>query len=248
MLRTRARVARVRTEAGRATGVVGRLAGRPFTARAPTVVLSAGGLGTPRILRASGLTAAGNGLAVDTTVIVYGVGRAPGNGTEPPMTWSWESTPEEGLMLSTLVDPWLLYPVMAARAGWPHVRTWPRWRSLHGVMVKLRDDVSGGLLADGSISKPLTALDRDRLRQGEEAARRILAEAGADPGTFFTSPLRGTHPSATVRIGTMLDTRLCTEIDGLYVCDASAFPEALGRPTVLTIVALGKRLAADLLE
>ena len=115
-------------------------------------------------------------------------------------------------------------------------------------MIKLKDEVSGGVLPDGSISKPLTALDRDRLRHGEEAARRILAEAGADPGTFFTSALRGTHPSATVRVGTMLDTRLRTEIAGLYVCDASVFPEALGRPTVLTIVALGKRLAADLLE
>jgi choline dehydrogenase-like flavoprotein len=115
-------------------------------------------------------------------------------------------------------------------------------------MVKLRDDVSGGLLADGSISKPLTPADGERLRRGEELARRILVEAGADAGSLFTSPPRGTHPSATVRIGVMLDRDLRTEIDGLYVCDASVFPEALGRPTVLTIVALGKRLAADLLE
>jgi choline dehydrogenase-like flavoprotein len=32
----------------------------------------------------------------------------------------------------------------------------------------------------------------------------------------------------------------------LYVCDASTFPEALDRPTVLTILGLGKRLAAHL--
>jgi choline dehydrogenase-like flavoprotein len=32
----------------------------------------------------------------------------------------------------------------------------------------------------------------------------------------------------------------------LYVCDASVFPEALARPTVLTIIALGKRLARHL--
>ena len=246
VLRTRAHVARVAVEDGHAAGVTGVLAGRPFRARAPVVVVAAGGLGTPGILRASGLAGAGRGLATDTTVIVYGVGRGRGNGLEPPMTWSCES-PEEGLMLSTLVDPWLLYPLAAARAGWGHVPSWPRWRSLLGVMIKLKDEVSGGVLPDGSISKPLTELDRDRLRHGEEAARRILGEAGADPATFFTSALRGTHPSATVRVGTMLDARLCTEIAGLYVCDASVFPEALGRPTVLTIVALGKRLAADLL-
>jgi choline dehydrogenase-like flavoprotein len=150
-------------------------------------------------------------------------------------------------MLSTLVDPWLVYPLAAARVGLPNVRTWSRWRSLYGVMVKLKDHVSGGLLPDGTVSKPMTPADHERLRQGEELARRILRAAGADPGTIFTSPQRGTHPSATVRIGAMLDRDLRTEISGLYVCDASVFPEALGRPTVVTIVALAKRLAARLL-
>ena len=37
------------------------------------------------------------------------------------------------------------------------------------------------------------------------------------------------------------------EIENLYVCDASAFPEALDRPTVLTIIGLGKRLVRHLL-
>ena len=32
----------------------------------------------------------------------------------------------------------------------------------------------------------------------------------------------------------------------LYICDASVFPEALGRPTVLTIIGLAKRLARHL--
>jgi choline dehydrogenase-like flavoprotein len=39
-----------------------------------------------------------------------------------------------------------------------------------------------------------------------------------------------------------------TEVKTLFVCDASSFPEALDRPTVLTILALGKRLAAHVLE
>jgi choline dehydrogenase-like flavoprotein len=49
-----------------------------------------------------------------------------------------------------------------------------------------------------------------------------------------------------VRIGTMLDENLQTPVPGLYVCDASAFPEALDRPTVLTIIGLAKRLAKRL--
>jgi len=37
-----------------------------------------------------------------------------------------------------------------------------------------------------------------------------------------------------------------TEIDNLYVCDASILPSAPGNPPILTIVALAKRLAANL--
>jgi choline dehydrogenase-like flavoprotein len=43
-----------------------------------------------------------------------------------------------------------------------------------------------------------------------------------------------------------VDKDLATPVRGLHVCDASVFPEALDRPTVLTIVALGKRLAKHL--
>ena len=45
----------------------------------------------------------------------------------------------------------------------------------------------------------------------------------------------------------VLENNLETEIKGLYVCDASVFPEALARPTVLTIIGLSKRLAKRLL-
>ena len=98
------------------------------------------------------------------------------------------------------------------------------------------------------ISKPLTGQDRSHLRRAEEVSRRILVEAGARSETIFTTPLRGTHPSGTVRIGRLVDETLQTEVQGLYVCDASVFPEALARPTVLTIIGLGKRLAKHLLK
>jgi len=49
-------------------------------------------------------------------------------------------------------------------------------------------------------------------------------------------------------VGTLVDENLQTEVQGLYVCDASVFPEALARPTVLTIIGLGKRLAKHILQ
>jgi choline dehydrogenase-like flavoprotein len=73
-------------------------------------------------------------------------------------------------------------------------------------------------------------------------------KAGCDPARLITTPMRGTHPSATVRIGDAVDENLRTAISGLYVCDASVFPEALARPTVLTIISLAKRLAAQLIN
>ncbi|HXK10084.1 MAG TPA: GMC family oxidoreductase N-terminal domain-containing protein [Vicinamibacteria bacterium] len=244
-LRTRAHVERVTIEGGQATGLEGRLAGSPFQVRAQTVVVAAGGIGTPRLLQASGLHDAGEGLTMDATLMVYGFVERDGIGREPPMTWSHEN-PDAGYMLSTLVDPWLLYPIMAALKEPRHALTWPRWGNVLGVMIKLKDEVSGGVFPDGRIRKPLTTGDRERLADAEEVCRRILVRAGAEPSSIFATPLRGTHPSGTVRIGTHVDRDLATPVRNLYACDASVFPEALDRPTVLTIVALAKRLAGHL--
>jgi choline dehydrogenase-like flavoprotein len=238
-------VDRVLHAGGRVTGVAGRIGRRAFRAEAQSVVIAAGGIGSPRILQASGFTAAGEGMAMDTTVMVYGFSRAPGTGEDPPMTWSWED-PQGGFMLSTLIDPWLMYPIITAMKSPRHALTWPQWRNALGVMIKLKDEISGGVFPDGRISKPLTARDRERQQAAEQACRRILVAAGADAGGIFMTPLRGTHPSATVRVGTMVDERLETPTRGLFVCDASVFPEALGRPTVLTIIGLARRLARHL--
>jgi len=245
ILKTQARVDRVLVEDEHVTGVLGRLQGKPFTAKAERVILSAGGIGTPRILQASGFKQAGQGMTMDTTVMVYGTIKGLGIGNEPPMTWSWEN-PDEGYMLSTLIDPWLLYPLINTLKGIKYTLTWPRWNNTLGVMIKLKDEISGGVFPDGKISKPMTDNDRPRMRAAEEVCRRILLEAGAIADSIFTTPLRGTHPSGTVRIGTIVDENLQTEVQGLYACDASVFPEALGRPTVLTIIGLGKRLSKRL--
>jgi len=245
ILKTQALVERVLVEDGHVSGVSGRLRGRPFTAKAETVILSSGGIGTPRILQSSGFEQAGQGMTMDITVMVYGTIEGRGIGNEPPMTWSWENL-DEGYMLSTLMDPWLLYPLINSLKGPKYALTWPRWNNTLGVMIKLKDEVSGGVFPNGKISKPMTENDRPRMAAAEEVCRRILLEAGAKAESIFTTPLRGTHPSGTVRVGTMVDENLQTEVPGLYACDASVFPEALARPTVLTIIGLGKRLSKAL--
>lgn len=243
---TRARVDRILVEGGAVRGVEGRRGRRPFSVEAETVVVAAGGLGTPLLLRTAGFDGAGRGLAMDTTVMVYGVGPGGGIGSDPPMTWS-SADDELGVLYSTLIDPWLMYPLIMGLKGPRWSLTWPRWGRTLGVMIKLTDEVSGEVEGDGRVNKGLTTGDRDRLSRAREVAKRILKKAGCDPDTLVTTPLRGTHPSATARIGNVVDTNLETEISGLYVCDASVFPQALGRPTVLTILALAGRLAEHLL-
>ena len=231
---------------GTVSGVKGRIGRRAFEIQAGVVVLAAGGLGSPRILLRSGLNDAGRGMTLDTTSMVYGLAPYKGTGNEPPMTWSYADD-EIGAMFSTLIDPWLNYPVVMLTKAPAHVLSWRRWGRTLGVMIKLKDEISGQVGGRGVISKGLTASDRRRQARAETVARGILLKAGCDAGTIFTSPLRGTHPSGTVRIDTMLSRDLETEIKNLYVCDASVFPQALARPTVLTIISLAKRLADHLI-
>ena len=55
-------------------------------------------------------------MAMDTTVMVYGHSPYRGQGNEPPMTWSHEDD-EMGVLFSTLIDPWLMYPLVMATKG-----------------------------------------------------------------------------------------------------------------------------------
>jgi choline dehydrogenase-like flavoprotein len=245
-LLTEARVDDLLVENGQVGGVRGKWRDEVFDIEAPVVVLAAGGIGTPLILQRAGLFEAGHGMTMDTTAMVCGVSKENGNGKEPPMTWAYAND-EIGYMLSTLIDPWLLFPIMCTIKSPRHLLKWPGWGRTLGVMIKIKDDISGGITLDGEISKPMTERDQFRLNHGAIVAQRILLRAGVDPDSIFISPLRGTHPSGTVRLGQMLDENLQTEVKNLFVCDASSFPEALDRPTVLTILALGRRLATHLL-
>lgn len=224
----------------------GRRGRRLFAVEAETVIVAAGGLATPLLLRTTGIQGAGRGLAMDTTVMVYGVGPGKGIDSDPPMTWS-HADDDLGVLYSTLIDPWLMYPLIMGMKGprWP--LTWHRWGRTLGVMIKLTDETSGEVEGEGRVNKGLTPGDRERLSRAEEVAEGILTRAGCDPGTLLTTPLRETHPSATARIGEVVNADLETDIPGLFVCDASVFPRALGRPTVLTILALAGRLADHLL-
>jgi choline dehydrogenase-like flavoprotein len=121
-----------------------------------------------------------------------------------------------------------------------------KFRRYSGIMVKIRDEISGEIGRGFTISKPITAADRKRLDKGVGIIKKVLKKAGAESSDIIVLDPLGAHPSASCRIGEVVDSNLATRIPGLHCCDASVFPQALGLPTVWTIVALGKRLACYL--
>ena len=76
--------------------------------------------------------------------------------------------------------------------------------------------------------------------------KEILVKAGADSKSIVAGKVGGGHPGGTAAIGELVDKDLQTEVNNLFVCDASVLPTAPGLPPILTIVALAKRLAKSL--
>jgi len=244
---TRADVRRVLHSDGVATGVSVTTPGGMLEVHASTVIVAAGGLGTPIILQRSGIDEAGVGMFVDPLVMVAGVGKERGTWYGPPMSVGTYEFVDEGVLLSNLIDPWAMHVIMTGIASPLRLPQTLRFASAFGIMVKIGDERRGVISVDGRISKPLSERDRRRLNRGIAVAEEILQRAGCDPRSLMVGPVRGAHPGGTARIGDVVDHDLQTRIRNLYVCDASAIPEALDLPVVLTVIALGKRLADHLL-
>ena len=245
-LLARAQVTRVCVEGGRAVGVEALVDGQPQVFKAAQVVLAAGGIGTPRILRASGLLEVDPPFFSDPVVAVMGsaddleLRDDELGGAEVPMA-AGASFHDDGIALADLTLPKPMYPAFAAQVGrldrlGAHARTL-------AIMVKIRDAV-GGAIGPRWVDKTLTLEDRARFDQGAETARAILAKAGAQH--VFRSWHFAAHPGGSVPIGTRLDADLRTATPGLSVCDASAIPGPWGLPPTLTLLCLGMRLGQRL--
>jgi choline dehydrogenase-like flavoprotein len=239
-LRDRARVTRVLVEDGRAVGVEAMLDGETQALRAACVVLAAGGIGSPRLLRASNLLARPAAFFSDPVVAVMGSVDDIDGGAEVPMAAgaSWH---EDGVALADLTLPGPMYQAFALQAG--RVDRLLAHRRTLSIMVKIRDGI-GGRIGQRWVDKTLQAADRDKFGKGIGIARAILEKAGARH--IFASHHFAAHPGGSLRIGEEVDASLQTATPGLYVCDASVIPQPWGLPPTLTLLALGKRLGEQL--
>jgi choline dehydrogenase-like flavoprotein len=234
------RVTKVLHRSGKVTGMEAAVKREVKFIPADLIILSAGGMSTPLILRKSGIPDAGNQLFMDLFVNVYGVHPELDQTTEPQMTLVHHGSGDRaGFILSPYINQ--SRPLRFLELGMKGFLL-PTHR-LMGLMVKIKDDQTGRIINRRAFSKAATAADRQKLQKGIQAAQEILLKAGADSETFLVSNLQGAHPGGTAAIGKVVDQEFQTEIDHLYVCDASILPESPGKPPIMTILALAKRLA-----
>jgi choline dehydrogenase-like flavoprotein len=243
VLLTGAHVKRVLQENHTASGVEFAYQGGRHHAFAKTIVLAAGGIGTPLILRQSGIHNVGSEFFFDPLIFAIGEVDDLSGGKEFPMATGCHFH-EDGYLLTDLVLPRWLYWLFTAQVlrldRLPaHSRSLP-------IMIKAKDELGGQLTKRGGIRKRLGEIERKRLMSGYEHARKILVNAGARK--IFKTWYLAVHPGGTVRINEVVDSNLKTEINNLFVCDCSVIPEAWGLPPSLTLLALGKRLGKHLSE
>ncbi len=240
------KVTDVIVENGHVIGVKGTKFGVPVKYFGKTVVLSTG-LDNAHILRRAGITRAGKGFCCDWLQFVGA--EIPGMntaGATPMSVGSLEFYESDDIAIIPVFPNWSMYAASLAFMGPKHFRHFPRFWKLSGIMVKVRDETAGKLYQGVSFSKEVSRIDQMKLDKGVDIIKKVFRRAGAKDASILALNAQGAHPSATCRIGDVVDTNLETQIKNLYCCDASVFPSALGLPTVWTLVSLGKRLGKHL--
>ncbi|MHC1604899.1 MAG: FAD-dependent oxidoreductase [Candidatus Methanofastidiosia archaeon] len=236
-------VTRVIHANGKATGIEGIKGRKKIEIKAPKVILSAGALSTPVILQNSGIDNAGKNLSVDLLKHVYGFIQDAAFSPEPQMALiDIEFYDKKGFILSPNIN----YAIVKKYIKTKNMASTLSPSNAIGLMIKIKDKSNGTVYPDGTISKGISNSDTEKFNDGTKIARKILIKAGANKNTIFESHINGAHPAGTAAIGKVVDSNLQTRINGLYVCDASAFPQGQGLPTILTIVALAKRLGKNI--
>lgn len=198
---------------------------------AEKVILSAGAIGSTMILRKSGFTGVGEEIFFDPFVSVGGYIKDINFNTEVQMA---------GLVIG---KNFVLSPHFSSflKANIPYGDV--DNKDIFSIMVKTADECKGYVDETGDVVKINTIQDIRFLAEGVATAGLILEKMGVDPNTIGSTVYRGAHPGGTAPIGKIVNSNLETEISNLFVCDASVLPISPGKPPILTILALAKRLA-----
>ena len=200
-----------------------------------TVILSAGAIGSTLLLRSAGIDA-GRKIFFDPFVTVGGYLKDINFNTEVQMA---------GLVIG---NNFVLSPHFSSFTIGNMDDKKVENKDILSIMVKTADEAEGYVDDDGDVVKINTIKDIRYLAEGVATAGFILEKAGVDPTTIASTLYRGAHPGGTAPIGEIVDSNQETEIKGLFVSDASVLPISPGKPPILTILALSKRLSDYLIN
>jgi ferredoxin len=224
------RVTRLIIENGTAKAVEVRLGRRKKSLAADLVVLAAGGLGTPLILERSGVPCEPR-LFVDPVLCLAAEWKNSDLDREIPMPFAVE---RDGTIISPYFD--LLSFFFNRRWSYPA-------RDIVSLMIKLADRPEGSVSSRG-IRKVLYPEDRARLDEAVALCRDVLARLGIPKEKTFLGTVNAGHPGGTLPLTERESVSFHHPSlpENVYVADASLFPCSLGKPPILTIIALAKRI------
>lgn len=228
---TNCHVREVVLENGRAVGVAAKVGLRRKFFRADVVVLAAGGFGTPVILQDSGIPCE-PGLFVDPVLCVAAPWENALQDKEIPMPFAADRT-------RFVLSPYFDYLSYFFNRNWP-----PGAGNIVSLMIKLADTPSG-TVRDGWVDKALTLEDTRALISAVDMCVEILGRMGVKKHDVFFGTLNAGHPGGMLPLTNEdakgLRPRRLPE--NLFLADATLLPEALGKPPILTIMALAKKVA-----
>ncbi|MBM3789847.1 MAG: FAD-dependent oxidoreductase, partial [Acidobacteria bacterium] len=216
---------------GKAWGVLAKKGWRRRFYQADVVVLAAGGLGTPIILQDSGIETVPR-LFVDPVLCVAAPYPEARQDTELPMPFFID---RDGYILSPYFD----------HLSYFFNKKWkPPARNILSLMIKLAD-TNAGSIEGRSVRKSLTPRDHEKLQEAVDMCTEIFGRLGIPKPALFLGTLNAGHPGGMMPL-TEAESRTLhpDRLPGnVYIADASLFPASLGRPPILTIMALAKAVA-----
>jgi choline dehydrogenase-like flavoprotein len=229
---TGCKVLKVVVENGYAKGVQTKKGFYP----ADIVILAAGGFSTPVILQNSGIECESR-LFVDPVLCVAAEHKGSLQNKELSMPFAVQ---REHYILSPYFD----YLSFFFNKGWRY----PASDTL-SLMIKLADSNTGSI-DKNNISKTLTGIDKERLQEGAGICREILDRYGIKKDDIFLGTINAGHPGGMLPLTsqeaeTFHNPRLP---ENLYVADATLFPESLGNPLILTIMAMAGKVGKIIVE
>jgi choline dehydrogenase-like flavoprotein len=234
---------KVIVQGNKAVGVEYKVAGKDETQRAygTKIVLAAGALASPAILRASGVNnVAQRGFYCDPCMTM--IATVPGMKGKASFIGGMGTDFEDGISYGDSSLPRYAYRIWMLTAR--KLRGLFSHSKIIGAGFIVKDGLGGELREDGRYHKQFTADEKGKLRKARESTRKILQNAGGRD--IMETGVTAARVGGLIRINEHLNDRLETQYANLHVCDSSMIPEDIRLAPTVTLVCLGKYLANHL--